>query len=192
LDGFDLLDTAGPAVPIVVFVTAFDEYALKAFEVGAVDYLLKPFDADRLAKTLERVRARIRNEAPRATERALAETLNRLRSPRVDRLAIRDGAHLTVVRTDTIDWVEAADNYIVLHCGSATHIMRETMNALESMLDDSTFVRIHRSTIVNLDRIKELQPWFRGDYRVVLQNGTVLTMSRTYRERVQSKLLRWA
>lgn len=192
LDGFELLEAAGAALPIIVFVTAFDEYALRAFDVGAVDYLLKPFDAERLTKTLERVRARIHDEAPRATERALAETLNRLRSPRVDRLAIRDGAHLTVVRTDSIDWVEAADNYIVLHCGSATHIMRETMNALESMLDDSVFVRIHRSTIVNLDRIKELQPWFRGDYRVVLQNGTVLTMSRTYRERVQSKLLRWA
>ncbi len=92
--------------------------------------------------------------------------MNRLRAPRVDRLAVRDGPHLKVVRTDSIDWVEAADNYVILHCGSTTHILRETMNALESTLDPVSFVRIHRSTIVNLDRIKELQPWFRGDYGV--------------------------
>lgn len=192
LDGFGLIETVGPSHwPLVVFVTAYDEYALRAFEVGAVDYLLKPFDQERLRKTLERVRERLRNGDRRLDDRMLAETLNRLRAPRVDRLAVRDGPHLKVVRTDTIDWVEAADNYVILHCGTTTHILRETMNALESTLDPASFVRIHRSTIVNLDRIKELQPWFRGDYRVILQDGSVLTMSRTFKDRVQSKLLRW-
>ena len=175
-----------------MFVTAYDEYALRAFEVDAVDYLLKPFDQERLRKTLDRVRARLLNGAARVDERALAATLNRLRAPRVERLVIRDGAHLAVVRTDSIDWVEAADNYVVLHCGAVTHILRETMNSLESSLDDAVFVRIHRSSIVNLDRVKELQPWFRGDYRVILQDGTVLTLSRTFKDRVQSRLLRWA
>jgi len=193
LDGFGLIEALPPAhqCPIIVFVTAYDEYALRAFEVGAVDYLLKPFDQERLHKTLERVRERAREGDRRLDDRMLAETLNRLRAPRVDRLAVRDGPHLKVVRTDTIDWVEAADNYVILHCGSTTHILRETMNALESTLDPVSFVRIHRSTIVNLDRIKELQPWFRGDYRVILQDGTVLTMSRTFKDRVQSRLLRW-
>jgi two-component system, LytTR family, response regulator len=193
LDGFGLIEAAPPeSLPLFVFVTAYDEYALRAFEVDAVDYLLKPFDQERLRKTLDRVRARLQNGTTRMDERALAATLNRLRAPRVDRLVIRDGAHLAVVRTDSIDWVEAADNYVVVHCGPVTHILRETLNSLESSLDDSVFVRIHRSTIVNLDRVKELQPWFRGDYRVILQDGTVLTLSRTFKDRVQSRLLRWA
>jgi two-component system LytT family response regulator len=193
LDGFGIIEAASSApLPFIVFVTAYDEYALRAFEVNAIDYLLKPFDRERLRKTLDRIRARMQNGAPHVDERVLSATLSRLRTPRVDRLVIRDGAHLAVVRTDSIDWVEAADNYVCLHCGPVTHILRETMNSLESSLDDSVFVRIHRSTIVNLDRVKELQPWFRGDYRVILHDGTVLTLSRTFKDRVQSRLLRWA
>ncbi len=193
LDGFGVIEEAASSpLPMIVFVTAYDEYALRAFEVNAIDYLLKPFDQERLRKTLDRVRARMQNGTTPLDERALAATLSRLRSPRVDRLVIREGAHLAVVRTDSIDWVEAADNYVCLHCGPVTHILRETMNSLESSLDDSVFVRIHRSTIVNLDRVKELQPWFRGDYRVILHDGTVLTLSRTFKDRVQSRLLRWA
>ncbi len=193
LDGFGVIEAAADRpLPMIVFVTAHDEYALRAFEVNAIDYLLKPFDQERLRKTLDRVRARFQSGTTGFDDRALAATLSRLRTPRVDRLAIREGAHLAVVRTDSIDWVEAADNYVCLHCGPVTHIMRETMNSLETSLDDSVFVRIHRSTIVNLDRVKELQPWFRGDYRVILHDGTVLTLSRTFKDRVQSRLLRWA
>lgn len=193
LNGFAMLEAMnGSPMPLTVFVTAYDEYAIRAFEVGAVDYLLKPFDRERLQRALDRVRIRLRDHSSPEDDRRLVDLLEKLRTPRPDRLAVRDGAHLVMVKTDTIDWIEAADNYVCLHCGPVTHVMRETMNGIETMLDDAIFVRIHRSTIVNMDRIKELQPWFRGDYRVILQDGTVLTLSRTYREKVQSKLLRWA
>jgi len=193
MDGFTLLhELRGSRIPLTVFVTAYDEYAIRAFEVNAVDYLLKPFDRERLQKALDRVRVRLRDHNGPEDDRRLMEMLEKLRAPRADRLAVRDGGHLVMVKTESIDWIEAADNYVCLHCGPVTHVMRETMNRIETTLDDSVFVRIHRSTIVNLDRIKELQPWFRGDYRVLLHDGTVLTLSRTYREKVQSRLLRWA
>ncbi|MBS1875944.1 MAG: response regulator transcription factor [Acidobacteria bacterium] len=189
LDGFRLMEVAPPeCLPLVVFVTAYDEYALRAFEVGAVDYLLKPFDQARFTKTLERVRTRI-GAADRPDLSAAFETVRRSRT---SRLAVREGSRLTVVKTEAIDWVEAADNYVCLHCGPSTHVLRETLHSIEALLDGNTFVRIHRSIIVNLDRVKELQPWFRGDYRVILHDGTKLSMSRTFRERVQKQLLRWS
>lgn len=185
-DGMDVVRTI-PAdrMPLVVFVTAYDKYALEAFEVRAFDYLLKPFDRERFQRTLANVRAELaRYHSAKASSPEVSQTRSKL-----DRLAIRNKGHVTFVRTETIDWIEAADNYVRLHCGGSSHIVRETMNAIEARLDPARFVRIHRSTIVNADRIRELQPWFRGDYRVILHDGTELALSRSYRQSVEARLL---
>lgn len=178
--------------PLFVFVTAYEDYALKAFDVQAFDYLLKPFDRERFQKTLERVRVRMVETRRGAVSDKIDNLLDQLQNRRTDpdRIAIRTGGHVVFIRTQNIDWVEAADNYVCLHCGGETHVLRETMNSLEQRLDPARFYRIHRSTIVNADRIKELQPWFRGDYIVLLQDGAKLMMSRTYREKLQGTLLR--
>ena len=193
LDGFQVLEAvSGLNTPAVVFVTAYDEYAVRAFEVHALDYLLKPFDRERFQNALLRARAHLtRMQEGGLNERlvALLEGLSHRRKP-LDRIAIKTGGHVVFVRTQNIDWVEAADNYVCLHCGAETHPMRETMNALEAKLDNGRFIRIHRSTIVNMDRIKELQPWFRGDYLVILHDGTQLTLSRNYRDRLKDTLLK--
>jgi two-component system LytT family response regulator len=176
--------------PLIVFVTAYDKYALEAFEVRAFDYLLKPFDRERFQRTLANVRTEMSRGRKPNPARRLASLIDTLESrPKLERLAIRNKGHVTFLRAESIDWIEAADNYVCLHCGGTTHVMRETMNALEKRLDSSRFVRIHRSTIVNADRIRELQPWFRGDYRVILHDGTALTLSRTYRQSVEVRLL---
>ncbi|MCX6620671.1 MAG: LytTR family DNA-binding domain-containing protein [Acidobacteria bacterium] len=189
--GFTMLKNLPPSrVPLVVFVTAYDKYALQAFEVRAFDYLLKPFDRERLALTIKHVEAELARGRERQTQgrvTAMASTVER--RPETNRLAVRNKGHVFFLNSETIDWVEAADNYVCLHCGASTHVMRETMNALESRLSPTRFVRIHRSVIVNTERIRELQPWFRGDYRVVLQDGKVLTLSRYYRDRVKKRLL---
>ncbi len=193
LDGFAVLGSiASERIPLIVFVTAFDEHALRAFEVHAFDYLLKPFDRRRFQLTVQRGREqlrRLRNDNTQDRLFALLESLGQRRGAS-DRIAIKTAGHVVFVKTDEICWVEAADNYVCLHCGPETHILRETMNALEGRLDSAKFLRVHRSTIVNVDRIKELQPWFRGDYLLVLQDGTQLTLSRTYREKLQHTLLR--
>jgi two-component system LytT family response regulator len=180
LDGFNVMDTiVAKSVPLVVFVTAFDTYALRAFDVHAFDYLLKPFDQTRFREMMQRARAQL--------ERMRTGETNPRRG--VARLAVRTPGHVAIVRTEEIDWIEAADNYVCIHCGAETHVLRETMNMIEARLSDTQFQRVHRSTIVNVDRIKELQPWFRGDYRILLRNGTQLTLSRKYREKLESTLL---
>jgi two-component system, LytTR family, response regulator len=187
LNGFHVMDTAvAKSVPVVVFITAFDNYAVRAFDVQAFDYLLKPFDRTRFQESLRRVRVqftRLRscdasNEEPRLERRGC------------DRIAIRSPGHIRIVRTEEIDWIEAADNYVCIHCGAETHVLRETMNTIEMRLPDHHFQRVHRSTIVNIDRIKELQPWFRGDYRIVLRDGTKLTLTRNYRDQLEQSLLK--
>ncbi|HEU0121386.1 MAG TPA: LytTR family DNA-binding domain-containing protein [Bryobacteraceae bacterium] len=189
MDGFGLLEAlAAERTPTVVFVTAYDEYALRAFEVYAFDYLLKPFDQARFGKTLERVRKQL-GAGDRNSER-LIHLLNEFRQRNQEpvRFAIKTPGRLYFVRQDEIDWMEAADNYVNLHVGTETHLIRETMNALEQRLDSHRFLRIHRSTIVNADRIKELRPWFHGEYVVLLKDGTELTLSRTYREKILALL----
>ncbi len=193
LDGFGVVQSLNSGVrPMIIFVTAFDDYAVRAFEVHAFDYLLKPFDRKRFQETLQRAKSQLERLRGGDMGERLAALMENLREPKraVDRIAIRSGGHVFFVRTRDIDWIEAADNYVCLHCGPDTHILRETMNALETRLDGDTFLRVHRSTIVNVDRIKELQPWFRGDYRILLQNGMELTMSRSYRDRLQNTLLK--
>src|SRR6266545_303466 len=159
LDGFGLLE-AIEQTPVIIFVTAYDQYALRAFEVHALDYLLKPFDRERFDKALRRAKHQIERERAGTMNRELVALLADLKSrPKpLERLVIKAGGRVFFLRVDEIDWIEAAANYVRLHVGSETHLLRETMNALEGRLDAEQFVRIHRSTIVHLDRIQELQP----------------------------------
>ena len=189
-DGFDLLASLEEdKVPVVVFVTAYDEYALRAFEVHAFDYLLKPFDSDRFTRTLAAAReqlAKLRDSDTTGDrlEALVAELRGRKKYPA--RIPVKSSGRIIFVRISDIDWIEAADNYVCLHVGGETHLLRETMSALEKRLDPQEFARIHRSTIVNLDRVKELRAWFHGEYLVVLTDGTELNLSRSYRDRMLS------
>ena len=189
MDGFAVLEAVGPErVPAVVFVTAYDRYALRAFDVHALDYLLKPFDRERFHKALERARAQV-GERGKLGDRLLALLKDIKEEPkRPERFVIKSAGRVFFLRADEIDWVEAAGNYVQLHVGSTTHLMRETMGGLEARLDPEKFVRIHRSAIVQVDRLKEMRPAFHGDYIVILQDGTRLDLSRSYREKLQALL----
>ena len=192
MDGFAVLREISPRrAPAVVFVTAYDTYALRAFEVNALDYLLKPFDEERFREALNRVRERLGSREDSGISERLAALIDNLSPSRPTRarIAIKTGGKVMFVNLRDIDWVEAADNYACLHCNGTTHVLRETMNALEDKLDGGMFARIHRSIIVNIDRIAEMQPWFRGDYLLILKDGTKLKLSRTYRESLSGTLL---
>ncbi|HYV31703.1 MAG TPA: LytTR family DNA-binding domain-containing protein [Candidatus Binatia bacterium] len=193
LDGFGVLaQVSREKMPAVIFVTAHDQFALKAFEVHAVDYLLKPFDKERFKTALRRAVDQIGRQQTRELSQRLGALLADVRTqPRAkypDRLAIRSSGRVVLVKVDDIDWVEAADNYVSLHVGREEHLHRETMSALEAQLPPEKFMRISRSTIVHLDRIKELQPLFHGEYAVILRNGTSLTLSRGYRDKLDQLL----
>ena len=174
-DGFDVLEMLGKYLPpAVVFVTAYDQYALRAFEAGALDYLLKPFDNPRFDRALAR--------AKQAIQRGKSE-------PRkLERLAIKSVGQIAFVKISEIDWIEAADYYASLHVGPKIHLVRRSMNELESDLDPTRFCRIHRSTIVNLDRVRELRFDSDGDRELVLADGARLRLSRRYRKEVQARL----
>jgi two-component system, LytTR family, response regulator len=196
MDGFDVLAHVGPEhIQAIIFVTAFDQYALKAFDVHALDYLLKPFDDERFAHALQRAKAQIEaREINRLSKRLLALLEERESERKVDRksyltrLMIKDAGRMTLLKVDDIDFIEADGNYAKLHAGRKAHLLREKMNDLEGRLDPAKFVRIHRSIIVNLERIKEMHPHFNGDYIVVLDNGRQLRMSRTRREHLEARL----
>lgn len=191
LDGFGVLERLrGRKLPAIIFVTAHDKFALRAFDVHALDYLLKPFDAERFNQALDRARERLRTPEGDDLNQRISELLADLKGPAktLDRLAVKTGGKVLLLRTEDIDWVEAADNYVNLHIGSESHLHRETMSALESRLPVEKFMRISRSTIVNVERIKELQPLFHGEYSVILRNGARLTLSRSYRDRLQQLL----
>jgi two-component system, LytTR family, response regulator len=189
VDGFGVLASIKTAhVPAVIFVTAYDEYALKAFEVHAQDYLLKPFDPDRFYSAFERAANRIRGErAGDVNDRlvALLSDIERDR-PRRSRIAIRSGGSIFFLPVEEIDWLEAADNYVRIHSKGETHIVRQTLQRMEESLPPDSFVRIHRSSIVNVGRIKEIQPWFGGEYVVLLRDGTKVHTSRRYRARLEA------
>lgn len=188
LDGFGVVREVGPeAMPTTVFVTAYDQYAVKAFDVSAVDYLLKPFDDDRFRMALERARvdARRRAETP---DVALADRLHVLLAARaasepkeavLDRILVRDGSRLSVVRAEAIDWVESQGDYMALHVGPRTHLVRETLTVLSRQLGDR-FIRVHRSALVNVDRVRELRPTASGDCLVRMLDGTDVRASRRY------------
>jgi two-component system LytT family response regulator len=191
MDGFEVARAVEDSKPLVIFTSAWDEYALRAFEVQAFDYLLKPFDGRRFRESLQRARVRVRCDRSGQTGHRSSQTSEPSPSarPSPDRIAVRNNGRVVFVKLTDIDWIEAADNYACLHCGRETHILRETMNDLEARLDPAQFIRVHRSSIVNLDRVRELQPWFRGDYRVVLRDGTQLTLTKNHREKLESRLL---
>jgi len=189
--GFGVIDAVGPErMPNVIFVTAYDEYALRAFEYHALDYLLKPFNRARFQQTLKHARASLERRRAGDLGRRLLALVNDIKpeAPRLERLVVKSGGRVFFLRTDDIDWIEAAGNYVRLHLGEESHLFRETMNRMETRLDARRFVRIHRSRIVNTERIKELQPWFNGEYVVILRNGTRLTLSRGYRDRLQDQV----
>jgi two-component system LytT family response regulator len=190
LDGFDVL-RAIPAgrMPAIVFVTAFDHYAIQAFEVHAVDYLLKPFTSERLHAAIACARERIASRSGAAAAGALAEALGR--GPRyLTRVAVRTSSRTTIVDLGDVDWIAADDNYVRLHAAGRAHLVRGTLKALEPQLDPERFVRIHRSAIVQIDRIVEIRPATHGDCDLVLRDGTHLTLTRTCRDRAQRKLHR--
>jgi two-component system LytT family response regulator len=189
--GFDVIQTVGVTrMPFVIFVTAYDRYALKAFDVHALDYLLKPFDRDRFQQAVIRARQQLERQTSGELERRLLALVRELKpAPQhLDRFVVKSSGRVFFVRTEEIDWIEAAGNYVKLHVGTDAHLFRETMNSIEAKLDPHHFFRIHRSHIVNMERIKELQPWFNGEYVVVLQSGLRLTLSRGYREKLQDRI----
>jgi two-component system LytT family response regulator len=185
LDGFQVLqELRRDALPEVVFVTAFDQYALRAFEVHALDYLLKPFDEERLARALERARAHLRRPDRQEDRRQILELLDELRGARRwrERLVIKMGERAFLQPVAEIDWIEADGKYVKVHVGPRTHTLRETLTQLSEVLDPERFLRISRSAIVNVDRIREIQPWFRGDHVVIMKNGAEVTSTRGYRD----------
>lgn len=197
MDGFDVLAHVGPEqIQAIIFVTAFDQYALKAFEVHALDYLLKPFDDERFTRALERAKSQIAaREIDQLSERLLALLEDRKSERKGDeqpkfltRLMIKTSNRMMLLKVEDIDFIEADGNYAKLHAGRKTHLLREKMNDLEGRLDPAKFVRIHRSVIVNLDRIKEMHPHFNGDYIVVLDDGRQLRLSRSRREQLEARL----
>ena len=196
LDGFGVLESVEPEkLPVVVFVTAFDEYAVKAFDVHALDYVLKPFDQDRFRIALARARAEIERKGGsggggRSVDRRLLALLEEIedRKSKLDRVVVKSGGRVFFLRSHEIDWIEAAGNYVELHVGKESHLLRETMNRLEARLDSTSFLRIHRRLIVNLERIRQLEGVSHGEYVVVLKDGTRLGSSRGYRDGLQKLL----
>ncbi|HYR11194.1 MAG TPA: LytTR family DNA-binding domain-containing protein [Longimicrobium sp.] len=187
LDGFDVVERLGDDIPIIVFCTAYDEYALRAFDANAVDYLLKPIDTPRLSEAV--TRARRRADADRTTRlpAAMHELLAAMgRAPeRPSRLSVREGERFVVVRVDEIIWIEAADNYVLLHLPDAVHRYRATMAEIEALLQPQRFLRIHRSIILNVDQVKVIESWGLGEYLFVLSNGRKLASSRRYRQPIR-------
>ncbi|HSA57136.1 MAG TPA: LytTR family DNA-binding domain-containing protein [Gemmatimonadaceae bacterium] len=222
MDGFGVVSALGAeSMPAVVFVTAYNEYAVKAFDVNAVDYILKPFDPERFRAAFQRARTNMEQktsaEAGRRIKALLEEVLGEERAhaiaagsangggtalapqvmsvPRaryLDRLMVKHDGRVFFVKVVDVDWFEASGNYVRVHVGRVSHLIRETMHGIEAQLDPNQFARIHRAVIVNLDRIRELQPWFAGDYIVILRDGRQLKLSRTYREALQARMHRMA
>jgi two-component system LytT family response regulator len=218
VDGFGVVEAMGvDRMPPTIFVTAYNEYAVRAFDVHAIDYLLKPFDTERFRAAFQRARTHLEQVSSAEQgrrikallEQVLGEgaaagamqashngtTTNGAAPPRhryVDRLMVKHDGRVFFVKVTDVDWFEASGNYVRIHTGKVSHLIRETMQRVEGQLDPAMFVRIHRAVIVNLDRIRELQPWFAGDYVVILRDGRQLKLSRTYREHLHTRMQRLA
>jgi two-component system LytT family response regulator len=191
IDGFGVLEALPPElIPTIIFVTAYDQYAVRSFEVYALDYLLKPFDQERFDKALERAKTQISTQQSDSLSERILSALEEIKTRPVhlERLVIKMNGHVFFIKADEIDWLEAEGNYVRLHAGKESYLLRDTISALESQLDPKKFIRVHRSAIVNIDRITELQPWFHGEYRIILGEGVQLTLSRTYREKLHDLL----
>lgn len=190
-DGLGVVHAVGPQrMPLVVFVTAYDQYAVKAFEVSALDYLLKPVSRERFQAAVARARSQMELGRTSEVGQRLHALLEHLKSGQEfsRRLMLKSEGRVFFLTVDEIDWIEAAHNYLVLHVGKKSHLIRETMDSLEARLDPDHFVRIHRSTMVNIERIQEMHPWVRGEHAVLLRDGTRLTLSRSYYERLRQRL----
>jgi two-component system, LytTR family, response regulator len=178
-DGFDVLEMLGKDLPrATIFVTAYDQYALRAFEAGALDYLLKPFDNARFELALSRAKQRIRT----------VENRQPLHPPRLDRIVVKSAGEVCFLKTSDIEWIEAADYYACLHVGAKTHLLRRSMAELEQDLDPNMFCRVHRSSIVNLERVQGLKLAEDGEYEIMLENGTRVRLSRRYRKHLETRL----
>lgn len=188
LSGFDVVAAIGvQRMPAVIFVTAYDKYAMRAFEVHALDYLLKPLDGDRFTSALQRARLQLERKSVHDLSRRLQSLLDDLKPTQkyTERLVIKSAGRIFFLDVAEIAWIEAADNYVRLHAGRESHLLRETMTSLEKRLDPDQFVRVHRSRIINIRQLKELQPLFRGEYDIMLRDGTRLESGRGYREKLQ-------
>ena len=188
IDGFEVLRGIRPEeMPAIVFVTGDDRHALKAFDAHALDYLLKPFDGERLERALDRARSRLSGAGqPDWSRRILDLIESRLPAPPLDRLVIRSGGGVFFVKPQDVDWVNAEGNYVRIHAGKDSYVVRETMNDLESRLFSARFARIHKSILVNIDRIREIRPLLTGGHTVLLTDGTRLTWSRGYASRLRA------
>jgi two-component system LytT family response regulator len=179
MDGFEVLEALTPQeLPRVIFVTAFDEYAIRAFEVNALDYLLKPIDPARLKSAVERATHPQRDSDIAEHVLALLESVKRKKHR--SRIVVRDAKGAFFLSVDDITWLEAQGNYVRIHAGARSYLLRDTLKELEATLDPERFVRVHRSAIVNLDHIERIEPWSRGEYALTLRNGARLTSSRSY------------
>jgi two-component system LytT family response regulator len=192
MDGFavvEALQTEG-TLPLTIFVTAYDRYAMRAFEVHALDYLLKPVNKDRLTEALEHARKQLLHPSEVMFQKRVLEMLGEFDSRRQspERIVVKSDGEIVCLKPNEIDWAESAGNYVCLHVGTVTHILRETITALEGRLGARQFLRVHRSTLVNVDRIKTLKPSLYGDYSILLRDGTKLTLSRGFRETVLRRL----
>lgn len=191
IDGFSVLE-ALPAehLPYVIFVTAYDQYAVRAFEVHALDYLLKPYGRERFRQALERAKHQILTEGSQSLSRQLRTLIaeNRSQQQYLERLIIKTEGRVFFLKTAEIEWIKAEGNYVALHVGKTNYLFRESISSLETRLDPRKFQRIGRSAIVNIDCIRELQSWFHGDYKVILHNNTELKLSHRYRENLQRHL----
>lgn len=184
MDGFDVIDAVGiDRMPVVIFATAYDSYAVRAFEAHAIDYLLKPLREDRLRQSVGRARQEVehRSRGPSQELGALLEQI-RTRTGHLKRIAVSSADRITILPVSEVSWFEAAGNYVKLHVGDRHHLARRTMKELQSRLDPEQFVRVHRSAIVNIDRVRELQPWFRGEQVLILDDDTRITIGRRFRE----------
>ncbi len=187
LNGFEVLEAiSAEPMPVIVFVTAHDKFALRAFEVHAVDYLLKPFDRERFGSALRRALQQVKHREDPARAEAQAAVLTEVQTQAkpIDRLAVKSGGRIRILRTADILWIESAHNYVEIHEEKQSHLLRDTISAIEQKLPPDKFVRISRSTIVNVEKIKELEPLFYGEYTVTLHNGKRLTLSRRYRKKL--------
>lgn len=191
MDGFEVIRAIGvDNMPLTVFVTAYDRYALQAFDAQALDYLLKPFAEQRFRATLVRARRNLDLGAARVSNAQLAQLLEKIGQHKqyLERIPVPHKGRFLFIKTRELDWIASEGNYLRLHCNGMSHLLRGNMNDMEVKLDPVRFMRIHRSTIVNLDRVKEVQPWFKGSHLVVMANGQQLRLSRYQKEKLRALL----
>jgi two-component system, LytTR family, response regulator len=185
MDGLEVVATITPEkMPPVIFVTAYDRYAIDAFDLNAADYVLKPVDPDRFGRALARARERMSGRADDVTQQLL-RILGSARPARPERLVVRSAGKIQFVKIDEIDWINAEDNYVRIHAAGKSYLMRETVGGIEQRLDPERFLRIRRSTIVRIDRIKEIKPLLNGTYELQLEDGTRVTSARRFRESIE-------